>query len=98
MANLKEFLKKHQLVAYFILTYALTWLLLLTFQPLYLAGQRLTAFFLCLGIFAPALVSIGLSALISPGREPGSRRPALICFFSGLAPGRRRDHPLSVFL
>ena len=81
MANLKELLKKHQLVAYFILTYALTWLLLLTFQPLYLAGQCLTAFFLCLGIFAPALVSMGLSALISPGREPGSRRPALICFF-----------------
>ena len=36
MATLTESLNRHQLIAYFILTYGLTWTLLLLFQPLYL--------------------------------------------------------------
>lgn len=68
MANLLEYLKRHQLIAHFALTYLVTWTLLILFQPLYLEGQRIVAPLLSLGIFAPALVSIGLSAIIEPRR------------------------------
>ena len=80
MAKLIEFLKRHQLIAYFVLTYVLTWTLELIFQPLYLAGQRIVAPLMTLGIYAPALVSIGLSALIKPHPRQGSRIPAFIVF------------------
>ncbi|HCU57862.1 MAG TPA: hypothetical protein DF984_06525 [Anaerolineaceae bacterium] len=80
MAHLTQFLKRHQLLAYFTLTYLVTWTLLFTFQPLYLAGQRTIAPFISLSVFAPALVSIGLSALIHPRPTQGSRKPAIISF------------------
>lgn len=41
MTNLTEYLKSHQLIAYFVLTYVFTWTLLILFQPIYLAGQRI---------------------------------------------------------
>lgn len=80
MANLIEYLKRHQLIAYFVLTYLVTWTLLILFQPLYLEGQRIVAPLLSLGIFAPALVSIGLSAIVNPRPRQGSRNPAAIAF------------------
>jgi len=78
MTGLVAFLKRHQLAAYFALTYLLTWTLLLVFQPIYLAGQRVVAPLISLGVFAPALVSIGLSAMLKPRPREGSRNPALI--------------------
>lgn len=78
MTNLIEYLKRHQLLAYFVLTYAVSWGLLILFQPLYLEGQRTVAPLISLGIFAPALVSIGLSAVLKPHPRQGSRKPALI--------------------
>ena len=80
MANLIEYLKRHQLIAYFVLTYLVTWTLLILYQPLYLEGQRIVAPLLSLGIFAPALVSIGLSAIVNPRPRQGSRNPAAIAF------------------
>ena len=81
MANLTEYLKRHQLAAYFILTYVFMWTLLLLFQPLYLQGQRTIAPLISLGIFAPALVSIGLSALLKPRLREGNPKDAVIVFF-----------------
>jgi membrane protease YdiL (CAAX protease family) len=82
MTRLAEYLKRHQLIAYFVLTYALSWALLTAFQPLYLEGQRIVAPLISLGIFAPALVSIGLSAVINPRPRQGSRKPAVIAFIT----------------
>jgi membrane protease YdiL (CAAX protease family) len=78
MTHLTEYLKRHQLIAYFFLTYGVMWGLLIPFQRLYLEGQRTVAPFISLGVFAPALVSIGLSAILKPGPRQGSRKPAVI--------------------
>ena len=81
MTTLAEYLKRHQLIAYFVLTYLCTWVILIVFQPIYLEGQRMVAPLMSLGIFAPALVSIGLSAVLKPRSREGSRKPAMITFF-----------------
>jgi len=81
MTNLIEYLKRHQLIAYFVLTYAFSWAQLIAFQPLFLEGRRSLAPLISLGIFAPALVSIGLSAVLKPRPRQGSRKPAVIAFF-----------------
>ena len=80
MTNLTEYLKRHQLIAYFVLTYAFSWVLLIAFQPLFLEGQKSLAPLISLGIFAPALVSIGLSAVLKQRPRQGSRKPAVIAF------------------
>jgi membrane protease YdiL (CAAX protease family) len=80
MTNLIESLKRHQLIAYFVLTYAFMWTLLLLLQPLYLKGQRTVAPLISLGVFAPALVSIGLSTIIKPHPRQGSRKYAVMVF------------------
>ena len=80
MAKLIELLRRHQLIAYFVLTYLVTWTLLFLFQPLLLEGQSFVAPLVILGVFAPALVSIGLSAVLSSRSRQGSRKPAVIAF------------------
>jgi membrane protease YdiL (CAAX protease family) len=82
MTNLTEYLKRHQLIAHFVLTYVFMWTLLILVQPLYLEGQRTVAPLLSLAVFAPALVSMGLSAVIKPRPRQGSRKPAVIAFFT----------------
>ena len=80
MIKLIEYLKRHQLIAYFILTYVFTWGLLILLQPLFLEGRKIVAPLISLGIFGPALVSIGLSAVFKPRPRQGSRKPAVIAF------------------
>ncbi len=80
MTKLIEYLKRHQLIAYFILTYVFTWALLLLLQPLFLEGRKIVAPLISLGIFGPALVSIGLSAILEPRPRQGSRKSAVIAF------------------
>jgi membrane protease YdiL (CAAX protease family) len=80
MTHLTEYLKRHQLIAYFVLTFVFSWALLIAFQPLFLKGQRSLAPLISLGVFAPALVSIGLSAVLKPRPRQGSRKPTVIAF------------------
>ncbi|MBU0496303.1 MAG: CPBP family intramembrane metalloprotease [Chloroflexi bacterium] len=80
MTNLTEYLKRHQLIAYFVLTYAFSWALWISFQQLVLDGQNFLMPLISLGVFAPALVSIGLSAVLKPRPRQGSRKPAVIAF------------------
>jgi membrane protease YdiL (CAAX protease family) len=82
MTNMTEYLKRHQLIAFFVLTYALSWVLLISFQPL-LEELKSLAPMISLAIFAPALVSIGLSAVIKPSPRLGSRKPAVVAFLVG---------------
>jgi membrane protease YdiL (CAAX protease family) len=81
MTTLIKFLKRHQLSAYFVLTYLVSWALWLSFQQLVINGQSYWMPLISLGVFAPALVGIGLSALLKPRPIQGSRTPAWIAFF-----------------
>ena len=67
MNNMTKFIKRHQLIAYFVLTFAFSWGLWIPFQPLVLAGHDVLAPLISLGIFGPALVGIRLSAFLKPG-------------------------------
>ncbi len=80
MAKLTDLIKRRPVIAFFVLTYALTWTLLYIFQPLYMAGQKMVAPFITLAVFAPSLVGIGLSALLNPRPLSVRRRPALLAF------------------
>jgi membrane protease YdiL (CAAX protease family) len=80
MTNLTEYLKRHQLIAYFVLTYVVSWALWIPLQQLSLDGRKYLAPLISLGVFAPALVSIGLSVVLKPRPRQGSRKPAVIAF------------------
>jgi len=80
MINLTEFIRRHQLIAYFVLTYAFSWALWIPLQQLVLDGQVVLRPLISLGIFGPALVGIGLSAIINPLPRQGSRKSAVIVF------------------
>jgi membrane protease YdiL (CAAX protease family) len=80
MTNLVEFLKRHPLIAYFVLTYAFSWALWIPLQQLVIDGRSVLMPLISLGVFAPALVGIGLSAVLKPHPCQGSRKPAVISF------------------
>jgi membrane protease YdiL (CAAX protease family) len=80
MTNLVEFLKRHPLIAYFVLTYAFSWALWIPLQQLVIDGRSVLMPLISLGVFAPALVGIGLSAVLKPHPRQGSRKPAVISF------------------
>lgn len=80
MTNLIEYLRRHQLTAYFVLTYAFSWALWISLQQLVLAGRSFLAPLISLGVFVPALVSIVLSAALKPRPRQGNRKPAVIVF------------------
>jgi membrane protease YdiL (CAAX protease family) len=80
MANLITVLKRHQLIAYFVLTYGFSWALWIAFQPFVLEGQKSLAPLISLGVFAPALVSIGLSAVLKPRPRQDNHKPAVLAF------------------
>jgi membrane protease YdiL (CAAX protease family) len=78
MTNLIAYLKRHQLIAYFVLTYGFSWALWIPLQQLVIDGQKTLMPLISLGVFAPALVGIGLSAVLKPRPRQGSRKPAVI--------------------
>jgi hypothetical protein len=43
VTKLIVYFKRHQLIAYFVLTYVFTWALLILFQPLFLEGRKIVA-------------------------------------------------------
>lgn len=59
MNNLTELIRRHQLIAYFVLTYAFSWALWVPLQPLVLDGHSYLMPLISLGVFAPALVIHG---------------------------------------
>jgi len=64
MNKLKEWIKKNQLSAFFLLTYLTTWLLIL---PYILTGDEQTfGIFVLVGIFGPAFINIIISRIIEP--------------------------------
>ena len=76
----REYLKRHQLIAYFTLTYVFSWALWIPLQQLVLDGKSYLMPLISLGVFAPALVGIGLSAILKSRPREGRRQPAVIAF------------------
>jgi len=63
-----------------VLTYAFSWALWIPIQPLVLDGHDALIPLIYLGIFGPALVAIGLSAIINPRPREGNRNRSAIAF------------------
>ncbi len=80
MTNLTDYIKRHQIIAYFVFTYAFSWGLWIPLQPLVLDGYDVLQPLISLGIFGPALVSIGLSAILNPSPKQGNRKNITISF------------------
>ena len=80
MSNLIEFIKRHQLIAYFVLTYAFSWALWIPIQPLVFDSNSTLIPLISLGIFGPALVAIGLSMIINPLPREGNNKDVIITF------------------
>jgi membrane protease YdiL (CAAX protease family) len=69
-------------MAYFVFTYAFSWGLWIPLQPLVLDGYYILIPLISLGVFGPALVSIGLSAILNPSPKQGNRKKIAISFIS----------------
>jgi len=82
LTNLTDFIKRYQLIAYFVFTYAFSWGLWIPVQQVVLDGYAELVPLIILGIFGPALVSIGLSAILNPSPKQGNRRNITISFIS----------------
>ena len=80
MTNLTDYIKRHQIIAYFVFTYAFSWGLWIPLQPLVLDGNVILSPLISLGVFGPALVSIGLSAILNPSPKQGNRKNIIISF------------------
>ena len=69
---LSNFIKRHQVLSFFILTYAISWI---TWAPLLFDIELIIAGpFVMIGIFGPALAGIIISAIIDPRSDQGSRK------------------------
>ena len=80
--KLKEWIKQHQIIAFFILTYLTTWLLLI---PFLLAGDKagenpLYGIMGLIGLFAPAIITIIISRIIAPVPSGNARKKKRITF------------------
>jgi membrane protease YdiL (CAAX protease family) len=79
---LTDFIKRYQLIAYFVFTYAFSWGLWIPVQQFVLDGYDVLIPLIILGIFGPAFVSIGLSAILNPSPKQGNRKNITISFIS----------------
>jgi membrane protease YdiL (CAAX protease family) len=78
MISLKEKIKQHQLISFFVFTYLGTWLLLL---PFILTGDEQTfGILVIVGIFCPALFNIIISRIINPTPDDNLRKKRRITF------------------
>ena len=80
MTSLTEYLKRHQSIAFFVLTYVFSWSLWIPLQPLVINGQSYLMPLISLGVFAPALIGIGMSAILRSIPRQGNRKPAVLAF------------------
>ena len=67
-------------MAYFVFTYAFSWGLWIPLQPLVLDGNVILSPLISLGVFGPAFVSIGLSAILNPSPKQGNCKNIIISF------------------
>jgi membrane protease YdiL (CAAX protease family) len=78
MNKLKEWIKKYQLSAFFVLTYLTTWLLIL---PYIVTGdEQIFGILVLVGIFGPAFVNIIISRIIEPVPSENTRMKKRVTF------------------
>ena len=79
--KLTELIKRHQVVAFFVLTFAISWVLWIPFLPLVYSGkQPQLAPLLIFGAYMPAFVGIAITRIIDPQLRGGSRKSSWIAF------------------
>src|SRR5512139_1891451 len=79
MTKIKRFVKEHQLISFFALTYLTSWLLFLPF--IFTHDEQTSAIPLFAGIFCPAFVSIFISRIITPVSDENPRGRRRIAFW-----------------
>ena len=79
--KLTELIKRHQVVAFFVLTFAISWGLWIPILPLIYSGkQPLLTPLLIFGAYMPAVVGIVITRIIDPQPRHGNRKPSWIAF------------------
>jgi len=83
LTNITDFIKKNQLVSFFVLTFVITWSFWITFgrlsKNLVIAGV-----FMVWGVFGPALAGIFITQITTPKRIENSRKAPILAFCLGL--------------
>jgi membrane protease YdiL (CAAX protease family) len=83
--KISDLLRKHQLISFFALTYAITWGLWIPFGILYFQKNLIIAgAFMTWGAFGPALAGIIITRITIPKRVENGRKAPLLAFFIGL--------------
>jgi len=80
MNKLKEWIKQHQLTAFFVLTYLTTWLLFIPFLLASASDNPLCGIMGLIGIFGPAITTIIISRIIAPVPSGNTRKKKRITF------------------
>ena len=80
MSTLTDWAKHHQLVSFFILSFAISWGLLISLGPLYASGVVIVVPVLMLALFGPALAGIILSGVIRPEPRQAAPRNRFLAF------------------
>lgn len=85
MKKILDLVRKHQLISFFVLTYAITWGSWIPFGRLYFQENLVFAgAFMVWGVFGPALAGISITWVINPERNDKSRKKPLLVFCLGL--------------
>src|SRR5512136_177888 len=81
MNKLTDWIKRHQIAAFFIITFAITWGLGFSYSAFY-KGQFLMAPLAFLATCGPALAGIIISAVSNTQPRQGTRKAFWIAFFA----------------
>jgi membrane protease YdiL (CAAX protease family) len=76
----KTFIKNHPVTSFFLLTFALSWSMFILALRLFPENDLYRAPLVSVGAFAPALISIFLSAAINPGQKPREKNVRAVVF------------------
>ena len=82
MSKLTDWIKHHQIMAFFIITYAITWGLGFSYGAVLQHGRFILAPLIFIATCGPALAGIIITAVTSTGPRQGSRKSFWFAFFS----------------
>lgn len=81
MNKLTDWIKRHQVAAFFIITFAITWGLGFSYDAVIKQGQYLLAPLMIVAMCGPALAGIVISAVTNTQPKHGTRKAFWIAFF-----------------
>jgi membrane protease YdiL (CAAX protease family) len=82
MNKVTDWIKRHQIIAFFIITFAITWGLGFSYGGFYQNGQVLLAPLVFVATCGPALAGIIISAVSNTQPRQGTRKASWIAFFA----------------